>query len=41
MKGGSGRENIVDQEDALAFDSRGVVYDEGWHRRPDAEKTRQ
>ena len=29
MKGRARRENIVDQEDALAFDARDIVYGEG------------
>ena len=29
MKSRACRENIVDQEDALAFDARGIVYGEG------------
>jgi hypothetical protein len=29
MKSRACRENIVDQEDTLAFDARGIVYGEG------------
>ena len=29
MKSGTGCEHIIDQEDALVFDARGIVYGEG------------